>query len=1615
MSDLDVLTADGNSAAARRARVKLQPRDKKGRWVPTGAALLAAIRGLNGTAKKYKLKAIGGTATSKGEKNKIRALLLEDAPELGLKKNTVLEVDPKNGELESKIKLDKDFLKKKGIDPDVQHTLPKSIAEQPQDVSDMNPQAGDDLDIELANGGLTDDEDKDFRAERDEEPLAKLPPGMEDEVKTGEEVSELLDGDSDAPEKDYLQDPTPESIADDIMSEAFYNGDVPDIDEALAPLAREVSPDADDVRSVSPLDLERGSVIRSGNGDDFTVLDFKFSGDLEKAKLTLQDKDGNVFEQDVATDAPLRQVTGARRRATRPPEAEERPTPTPAEDAAPEISEEATPEPEVIEESEVSPVEVAEESLVPANFPPASRVDNGEDIDLQPLDPQEKATLRRRQLNPTTTADGEVVEFVDETGNVVAAQDPFNIMSALADAYPDAKFSEDGLSLIMHRQKDKDGRIFELRANNTGKRAILFSVKWTDPESGKSEEFIYKNDAHSISAALGAYDSEYILDKILGRTPDSENLEFGNSRANMNDTLRRRAQIAFMGPKNPADTRRKFVSLEENANRLAEGRSTTYHENSHRVKDREIPSLWGAWSDFLTNPDAANKEDLYHVLYNIFGMQPMNEAAHAKVRTQIRATFKELFPERSDYQARAFNAYVTNASEKMRGIYRNPDDKVRAIRYASKNRTTAIESGMTVEYINNVGDKSIVKVKALVKNQNASSLGDADRYNYGDYVVIEDSEGNTRLINALKLRILDDQNAPIGRYIPNLRGEALRARREEQGEISPLNSLPDRVLPATPIISNVPEGPKLIDDFIVGEVLRDREGNPIGEILSIKPIKSSSGKDGNAFIVRKSNGEKVRVNYALGTELPPKSVAPANGGPLSREIGESAPDLDARGLHPDSDPDFDDIEEDVFDGEELPLSPSEELDELLSGGDFGENYNVENFTVELEETFGKGSTQENLRAASDLYVELSNKKSALQQAASRDSRLSGVLTDYRISTDTSEAGEVIFISSELSGAYRGGSFDEGTVNRYYPGQSASSARTNLALAIYSMNQIKKHGSVENAVAANGVSFERVRNSSASPISKINIPISVNEDGSFDPAVDVAEYKKSLDKLFTDNIYSFSDQNIELSISASRDSFLKSYRDSTSGPVDEDSVKNRTLGISYRTSDGKSKLVLNDDLLSSDEAQTSFGGSPIEETIAHELGHVVHRDISPDWENEGSESSSGYKDIFEGEEINEYSSRSYAEHFGENFSRYLVTGEASDEFKDYLKKNANFIKIDINDYPYGSLFTEDLDGMISNLEQAVNGQGEDIVFKLSTTRPNISRNDYARSVAANPSSASNLSTNSRTVQVDVKDKNGRSLGGGHANIIYDPRSGKPEIHAQYLELDESIQGSGYGTTLFGGLGQMLGQNGGGRIKVQAALTNGPYTWALQGFDFEGDLDRRIYQDYTRTTLGPVLSFFKERNQLFKQSGLSSEEKLKALENLNRNTDSARVGFVSDPGRYVDAILNEVFSSLRSEGVAEEVVSDLEMLAGRNSASRTFVAAYFLNNWNLDDATLSEISGILAADPTSLTPRKFAGIGRSGSDSWTKPFKKSSSIGRFIMINGKPSWYGVQDVPDMSGDN
>ena len=73
-----------NSSLERSLRARKQPRDKKCRWVPTGAALTADLRLPDGTSVSIEGKAIGGTAEREGEKNFIRMLMDEGYEQYGI-------------------------------------------------------------------------------------------------------------------------------------------------------------------------------------------------------------------------------------------------------------------------------------------------------------------------------------------------------------------------------------------------------------------------------------------------------------------------------------------------------------------------------------------------------------------------------------------------------------------------------------------------------------------------------------------------------------------------------------------------------------------------------------------------------------------------------------------------------------------------------------------------------------------------------------------------------------------------------------------------------------------------------------------------------------------------------------------------------------------------------------------------------------------------------------------------------------------------------------------------------------------------------------------------------------------------------------------------------------------------------------------------------------------------------------------------------------------------------------------------------------------------------------------------------------------------------------------
>lgn len=675
-------------------------------------------------------------------------------------------------------------------------------------------------------------------------------------------------------------------IAQEILADVAFNGEPSDsLDSLLEKNKGLIAFRETRTTKKVPFDLDRGDIILGDDGEERVVLGFELGSIPQNipAKVRVQKADGSIEDLSVDMRDKVNVVSGRKGAIKRPQAPASRP-----EAPAPEAITPETPrvDPETVEPGEMAPedgltVVMTPEGLAPADFPPADRLDDGALFTLPQLSDEELQAARGTKLAPLLDPDGTPAKYVDENGNLVDAEDPFAMLAALAKVYPNAKFTPEG-TLILNRQRDpRSGKIFELRANNSGKRAIVYSFRFYD--QGDPENYVeyqHKDDRHSVTALFSdANGPEGLLDRLLGRVDRKGKswaaLKFGNSKWSSSDSLFKRSRWFRSG----TGDRKKMEEIGDNAVRLAEGRSAVLEKDTKRIKNSAIPSLWDSFDElFKSGPtteerDVELKDMFYQNLYGIFGRIPLGEKSHAIARKAIRAEFRRKFPTASKKMERAFNGYVTSASERMRGIYRATDPQVRSIRYASKDRTRTIERGMTVEYTNNVGQTSIVKVTDLVENT-TSNPNDRDSYDYGDNVIVTDANGRKIRINAIKLKIMLSQGTPLTAYRPNLLGEELRQARIDSGLAeAPSTSRPRRIPGAGTVISEPAPPPMLVDDFVVGEMLYSKsDGSPLGIIKAVRPTTSRNGTQGLAFLYTSPDGTENQVAYALGTEVTPKKV-----------------------------------------------------------------------------------------------------------------------------------------------------------------------------------------------------------------------------------------------------------------------------------------------------------------------------------------------------------------------------------------------------------------------------------------------------------------------------------------------------------------------------------------------------------------------------------------------------------------------------------------------------------------------------------------------------------------------------------------------------------------------
>lgn len=844
MPDLNTLLADGNSSASRRARVRLQPRDKKGRWIPTGAALFTSITGIG----KVKGKAIGGTATKKGEKNNIRMLVGKGYESQGIPENTVLTVNPKNGELESKIKLDRAYLEKKGINPDIQHTLPKAIADQPQSLSEMDPQPADDLDIELATNGLDDEEDKDFRAERSKEPLAQLPPAME--TLEGDEVSDLVDGEDSSPAIDGdVQDAVIHSIMNSDMSE-----EAPDLDSIIN--EAKIVPE-----EVGAKDLKRGDVISLGAKQGLRVV----TKVEEKSDGTFE-----VFVKDYDREASVGRFKGEVgfqrvRKAEDAPAPKKPVTEKPKKPEAP-----RKPKPEV--------VPTAEKPKPPAEPEAADRTpDDGELIPREVLSEDDLDAFRKNKLAGLIGEDGEAQIEVNEKGKASQPRDPNAMLNLLAKTYKGSKFNDQGHLVLMRERSDDNGKSieWEIRAAITGDRKITYMFNFKDLNTGEEQLLLHKDARDSVQSLMGKTNGPEVLADILTGVQTRKYSPTFDTAIHADDVMERAMYFAYQG---------RTKSIADSTKYYGTGYAQRINYADGTLLEKEVPGVFEAYS-------SKDPEALASRLRAMFGRLPNDSQTHEIARTTARELFAAKFPEEDK---RSFGMAVTMASEAVRArLLDSPSS--RALPYSSKDKVTPLEEGFTVEYENNIKELSVVKVFAKQRTNASKPAQSDDIFEYGDYVTVIDANGKKTSLPTTSLAILKDQNTPLTEYRGTVSGRRLR---EERGLLYTPGTL------MFPGQTSVPDRKVKTEDLVPGDTLYGNNGDNLGVVIESVPAVGKDGQSGRGILYVNKDGDVLSVAVADGEERGPKiSIGGDDDGSKdSQTSSESNPDFDLDSIIFETDP-----------------------------------------------------------------------------------------------------------------------------------------------------------------------------------------------------------------------------------------------------------------------------------------------------------------------------------------------------------------------------------------------------------------------------------------------------------------------------------------------------------------------------------------------------------------------------------------------------------------------------------------------------------------------------------------------------------------------------------------
>lgn len=539
--------------------------------------------------------------------------------------------------------------------------------------------------------------------------------------------------------------------------------------------------------------------------------------------------------------------------------------------------------------------------------------------------------------------------------------------------------------------------------------------------------------------------------------------------------------------------------------------------------------------------------------------------------------------------------------------------------------------------------------------------------------------------------------------------------------------------------------------------------------------------------------------------------------------------------------------------------------------------------------------------------------------------------------------------------------------------------------------------VVDAKLARGFAFKA--RTLSNPIGTVIVPFKRDENNRIVPSVKTAEYESALDKL--KNFMLTKSPNSALSAD---NTVVRIYSDHSkfrrdAAQISPDSgVTNTTMGINipvYGT--GGSQIVerpvevrssaidlpptdLGSMILLSDanirKGTPDFGtvDDIVAETLIHEYAHSVHRTLGLRW---GTDPKSDLEKAYApaaAVSVSDYGDNAgIKEHFAETFAKFVITGEASDEFKQFLSDKVGLKDIDETSYEdYAPAIFRNRE-IARRFEEAVAKipalNNRKFYLTHSGGRFNNSTPDQ---IAREYDLERGVRRTSDTISIagSITDENNNLV----VNILERNFTLRPDgsiyIYHAHLVVNDRYQGQGIGTDIIETsleLYRKIKEETGRKVQVgvyaHGPSGNGAYAWALKGYNWQDQED------------------FDKRDQAVRQ--LSSYYPL-----LKKY---ALAGSTSD------------FSASISELAAKYGISSLQA-----EKLQYLLQLIDQNGWQVNNELLNQIADILVMhtnNPSLVTPFKLASIGHRNKRTTDKT---TSTLGRHIMQDIIRTWHGKIDI-------